>query len=132
MADRYCAMRGELLEPGGCSVCPISPAAAATIRAPKPVPVGNGVTADAPAAGAPVIAPCRVAAKSVPLVAVEEVAGARRNECGVQLRDAPEDGFEAHVPAFGRYVKNLRAETGIRPALRPPVLPLRASALAQH
>src|ERR1700759_4399969 len=37
------AMRGELFEPGGCSVCPTSPAAAATIAEPVP---------DAPAIGA--------------------------------------------------------------------------------
>ena len=44
VADRYCAMRGELFEPGGCSACPTSPAAAATIRAPtllpEPAPTG--------------------------------------------------------------------------------------------
>src|SRR3954451_15262675 len=43
VAERYMAMRGELFEPGGCSVCPTSPAAAATIAEPVP---------DAPAIGA--------------------------------------------------------------------------------
>src|SRR4051794_25393133 len=31
-------MRGESFEPGGCSACPTSPAAAATIAAPAPLP----------------------------------------------------------------------------------------------
>src|SRR4051794_5494477 len=32
------AIRGESFEPGGCSACPTSPAAAATMRAPAPAP----------------------------------------------------------------------------------------------
>src|ERR687883_199117 len=43
VADRYIAIRGESLEPGGCSACPTSPAAAATIRAPDP-PAPSGTT----------------------------------------------------------------------------------------
>src|SRR4051794_41914751 len=31
-------MRGESFEPGGCSACPTSPAAAVTIAAPAPLP----------------------------------------------------------------------------------------------
>src|SRR4051812_2746472 len=31
-------MRGESFDPGGCSACPTSPAAAATIAAPAPLP----------------------------------------------------------------------------------------------
>src|SRR3954447_21605550 len=42
VAERYIAMRGESFDPGGCSACPTSPAAAATMRAPVPLtpPIG--------------------------------------------------------------------------------------------
>src|SRR3954453_17198254 len=43
VAERYMAMRGELFEPGGCSVCPPSPPPVVTIAEPVP---------DAPAIGA--------------------------------------------------------------------------------
>jgi hypothetical protein len=43
VALRYWAMRGESLEPGGCSLCPISACAAATTLAPPPPPPTSGV-----------------------------------------------------------------------------------------
>ena len=54
VAVRYSAMRGESLEPGGCSVCPISAWASATIFAPAPVPVAE-------TGAAAVVAPAAVA-----------------------------------------------------------------------
>jgi hypothetical protein len=40
VAARYRAIRGELFDPGGCSACPTSPAAAVTMRAPTLLPAG--------------------------------------------------------------------------------------------
>src|SRR5207244_13191452 len=61
VAERYWAIRGESFEPGGCSAWPISPCAAATIRAPPlpspATPSGAVAPAVAPSAPGP-IAPC--------------------------------------------------------------------------
>src|SRR3954449_10839624 len=54
VAERYIAIRGESFEPGGCSACPTSPAAAATIRAPAPLaPAIGAVGLTAPTAPGP-------------------------------------------------------------------------------
>src|SRR3954468_13399244 len=47
------AIRGESFEPGGCSACPTSPAAAATMRAPAPPPAIGAVGLVAPTAPGP-------------------------------------------------------------------------------
>src|SRR4051812_29226900 len=47
------AIRGESFEPGGCSACPTSPAAAATMRAPAPPPAIGAVGLTAPTAPGP-------------------------------------------------------------------------------
>src|SRR3954447_26241379 len=43
VAWRYCAIRGESFDPGGCSAWPTSPAAAATMAAPFPPPAIGAV-----------------------------------------------------------------------------------------
>ncbi len=72
MAARYCAMRGELLEPGGCSAWPTSAWAAATMRAPTLLPAGAVIGAVAAVALVP-SAPWSAEAKLAPLV-VDDVA----------------------------------------------------------
>ena len=78
MAWRYWAMRGESLEPGGCSDTPTSGSAALTIACPTELAgrVATAVVAVVPSV-APVLALRSWSAKlEVPLVAVEMEAGA--------------------------------------------------------
>ena len=70
MALRYMAILAESFDPGGCSLCPISPWAAATMRAPTESPP----TVAAVAVGA--IAPWRAEANEVELVVEEGELGA--------------------------------------------------------
>src|SRR3954453_6608831 len=53
VAVRYCAIRGELFEPGGCSAWPTSAWAIATMRAAGEVPAGRAAGATAPAGALP-------------------------------------------------------------------------------
>ena len=50
MAWRYCAMRGESLEPGGCSAWPTSAWAIATMRAAGELPAGAATGPTVPVA----------------------------------------------------------------------------------
>src|SRR4051812_45314479 len=62
VALRYCAMRGELFEPGGCSAAPSSACAIATMRAAGELRVGVAAGATAVAArGAVAVAAAAVA-----------------------------------------------------------------------
>src|SRR4051794_20058062 len=51
VAPRYCAMRAELFEPGGCSAWPTSACAIATMRAAGGLPLGAAGGAAGPAGG---------------------------------------------------------------------------------
>src|ERR671932_429542 len=54
VALRYCAMRGELFDPGGCSAWPTSACAIATMRAAAELPLGAVAGAAVVVAGAAV------------------------------------------------------------------------------
>jgi hypothetical protein len=69
VALRYSAIRGELFEPDGCSVTPISPRAAFRIRSPAELPAG---TATPPAAVVAVVDPGVMAPWSIEAKPVDD------------------------------------------------------------
>src|SRR4051794_27144411 len=104
VAVRYSAMRGESLEPGGCSAWPISAWANCSARCPAVVAVAVAVVGAAPAtpvAPADDVAPCRADAKAVEVAVVgAAVVGGTRPWCSSAILAST---FSTLIPHRGRH-----------------------------
>src|SRR5689334_15972397 len=125
VAERYMAMRGELFEPGGCSVCPTSPAAAATMAEPVPdAPATGAIGLVVPSAPGP-MAPWSIPAKELGVWLVVAVsacggAGGLKACCRAWTR-ASTDSTDTLCASAG-LARRFRAQKAEGAARRPPPL----------